>query len=504
MKKENNPQKTNNEENNNEKQLIVKKKKRELTRGRWLVSGIATILLVAIIISVYILVNILLENVTLPEFDLTENKVYSLSEETKTKLKNLGNEVKITLINYQENDSVTNFAEKYKGLNNNIKVEKINDITSRKDLMEEYSLDAESQLIIINSGENEKTLREYDLYTYDYSTYETIDTTEEAFTNAIVEVITENKPKVYFMSNHIQYDVDKYFPTIIKLMKEDANEVDKIDILSFGSVPEDCNTLIITTLAEDITEFEKDKIIEYINRGGELLILSGPNMTGKNLSNFHEILNQYGVSMEEGIVFEGNSSNMLYGYPDFIVEKMQSSSLTKKVNMNLSICLADSASIKFDSDKKEELNVEFEELVSTSNKAFRRTDLTVNTPSRVDSDSEQGKLVVGAIANKTIDENNNSKLIIFGNELFASSMSVTLNGYNYYISELYNNTDIVLNSIAYLNEREDTITIRKSYDTVTYTATQLQHNIIMIIIFTIPVIIIIVGIIVWQVRRRKK
>ena len=370
--------------------------------------------------------------------------------------------------------------------------------------MEKYSLDTESQLIIINSGENEKTLREYDLYTYDYSTYETIDTTEEAFTNAIVEVITENKPKVYFMSNHIQYEVDKYFYTIIELMKEDANEVDKVDILSFGSVPEDCNTLIITTLAEDITEFEKDKIIEYINRGGELLILNGPNMTGKNLSNFYEILNQYGVSMEDGIVFEGNSSNMLYGYPDFIVEKMQSSSLTQKLNMNLSICLADSASIKFNSDKKEELNVEFEELVATSNQAFRRTDLTINTPSRVESDSAQGKLVVGAIANKTIDENNNSKLIIFGNELFASSMNVTLNGYNYYISELYNNTDIVLNSIAYLNEREDTITIRKSYDTVTYTATQLQHNIIMIIIFTIPLIIIIVGIIVWQVRRRKK
>jgi len=70
--------------------------------------------------------------------------------------------------------------------------------------------------------------------------------------------------------------------------------------------------------------------------------------------------------------------------------------------------------------------------------------------------------------------------------------------------ELYNNEDAVLNSIAYLNEREDIITIRKGYDVVTYTATQLQHNIIMAIIFIAPLIIIIIGIIVWQHRRRKK
>ena len=70
--------------------------------------------------------------------------------------------------------------------------------------------------------------------------------------------------------------------------------------------------------------------------------------------------------------------------------------------------------------------------------------------------------------------------------------------------KLYNNYDVVLNSIAYLNEREDIITIRKDYDTVAYTATELQNNIVMAIIFIIPLVIIIIGIIVWQVRRRKK
>ena len=72
-----------------------------------------------------------------------------------------------------------------------------------------------------------------------------------------------------------------------------------------------------------------------------------------------------------------------------------------------------------------------------------------------------------------------------------------------YTVSLYNNSDMILNSVSFLNEREDTITIRKNSDEVTYTVSELQNNIIMAIIFTIPVLIIILGIVVWL-RRRKK
>ena len=494
------------------KELTVKKKEKQKISNRFfsfiknklLTNTMATILLIIVIIDVYILANIALKNVTLPEFDFTENKVYSLSEETKTKLKNLDQEVLITLINYAENETVIKFVEKYIILNKNIDIEEINDLASRKDLMEEYSLETTDTLIIISSGENEVTLSEWDLYTYDYSTYETIDRTEEAITNAIVEVTTRNKPKIYFMSNHAAYQVDKYFSTIMSSMEEDANEVGTIDLLTQGSVPEDCDTLVITTLSEDITEFERDEIIKYINKGGEILILNGPDIAGKSLPNYQNVLNQYGVNIEDGVIFEGNSSNMLYGYPDFIIEKMSNNSLTENLNMNLSVCLADAASIKLDTEKAEELKVEYEELVYTSKNAFIRTDLTAGTATRTDKDSATGEFVVGAIINKKIDENNNSKLIIFGNELFASDMPIQLSGYQYHIAELYNNEDVVLNSIAFLNEREDTITIRKSYDAVNYTATEMQHNIIMVIIFILPLSIIIFGIIVWQIRRRKK
>ena len=66
------------------------------------------------------------------------------------------------------------------------------------------------------------------------------------------------------------------------------------------------------------------------------------------------------------------------------------------------------------------------------------------------------------------------------------------------------NKDLVLNSIAYLSDREEDITVRKSTGSITYTATEQENRIILAIITIVPLLIIIVGIVVWIRRKRKK
>ena len=160
--------------------------------------------------------------------------------------------------------------------------------------------------------------------------------------------------------------------------------------------------------------------------------------------------------------------------------------------------------ITFNEEKLEELGVKQETLATTSSKSYVRTNLNQQSPSRTSQDGEEESCIVAAIATKTIEEGKTSKLIIYGNELFAMDMQVQMNGYPMTTVSLYNNKDLILNSIAYLNEREDTITIRKDYETVRYTVTEQQNTIIMTIIFALPIAIIIAGIVVWQVRRRKR
>ena len=142
-------------------------------------------------------------------------------------------------------------------------------------------------------------------------------------------------------------------------------------------------------------------------------------------------------------------------------------------------------------------------LLTSGSSSYFRTDLTDGSDTINDTD-EQGEFTVGAEIQKKIDDTTTSTLIVYSNAVFASDARI-VSGENYINAVLvYNNKDLVLNSIAYLNQREDSITIRKNTGTVTYTATQQEDTIIRIIIFTVPAVIVLVGIIVWQVRSRKK
>ena len=58
-------------------------------------------------------------------------------------------------------------------------------------------------------------------------------------------------------------------------------------------------------------------------------------------------------------------------------------------------------------------------------------------------------------------------------------------------------------AVAYLTKREDTLTIRKDMKNTTYAATVNENRIILTIIFAVPIIIIIIGIVVWNIRKRK-
>ena len=73
-----------------------------------------------------------------------------------------------------------------------------------------------------------------------------------------------------------------------------------------------------------------------------------------------------------------------------------------------------------------------------------------------------------------------------------------------YALDFYNNEDLATNSIAYLTDRDNMITIRKDVEQSTYTVTEQQNTIILSIIFAIPAVIVVIGIVVWIIRRRKK
>lgn len=488
---------------------IVKTKEKKSSNEvikKWLSKTSLTIILIAIIIGAYVAINLLTEKANLSDIDLTKDKIFTLSETSKTIIHNINQDVEIILVKMDTySQSVVDFAYKYKKENDKIKITEVSNVTKYPELTAEYNLTENTYEIIVRSGKEEKIISTSDLYTYDYSTGEEKDLTEEAITNALLSVTTENKPKLYFVSGHND-NLEYYLTDFKKKLEDEANTVESLDLLTTAKVPDDCSALVITTLNNDLKTVERDAILKYIKAGGKIILFTDANVAKTNMPNFQKVLDEYGVSISEGIMIEQDTSKMLSGSPSAIIVTVnEGSSVTDKINMSMNACFINSGKINLaDDEKMEKLGVTSEILATTSDKAFYRSDLSISTTSKVSGD-EEGKAVVGALLTKKIDDDKTSKLIVYSNNVFITNMQVAINSQYYiYAYELYNNQDLALNSISYLTGREDTILIRKDTEVSTYTVTEKQQIIILTIIFAVPVLIVIAGIIIWQVRRRRK
>lgn len=460
------------------------------------------IILLVMILAIYVGINIGIESLNINDVDFTKDKLYTLSESSKNILNNISQEVEITLVNLEIAEDIMDFAKLYEKESDFITINYINDITKDPLLTSQYNLTVDTYAVIVNSGDREKYVDANDFYYYDYLTGDETLLTEEVLTNAILDVIIEVKPKIYFLAGQ-SISSEVTFNTFKETLTNEANEIEDLDILAVESVPEDCTVLVITTLTQDILEVEANAIIDYINKGGKIALFSDANILGIDTPNFQKVLDIYGFSISEGVLLEQDTSRMLMNSPyGMIVSPSQYTQITKE--LNLTACLFIPGVINsLDYYELEELDVSMTSLISTYGTTFYRTDLTIETPYKTE-DEEDVYATVGALFEKQIEEDVKSSIIVFSEGTFMSDNYVMLG--NSYVNciDLYNNKDVALNTISYLSGRDDTITLRKEIERTTYTVTETQKQIVLTVIFTIPCIIIFAGVVVWVVRRRKK
>ena len=491
-------------------------------KKKWLINGTKTLILVLLIIVAFIAINVWVQSLDLTPIDLTEEKLYTLTDESKEKVKDIDKDVNIYFVGYSDDDSNLSLAKQYKNANERITAEAVN-AENRPDLAEKYGIETDSSGIIVECGDHSKVLTEDDLYTYDSSSYEQVSIAEEKLTSAILSVTADKIPKVYFLKGYSDFSLDQNMYYLSIYLENEIMEVNTLNILSTGNVPDDCDTLVITSPIKDFDDVATTAITDYINKGGNILWLNAAMATSVDLPNVNKILALYGVEpFEVGIIRETDTSKMISGSPDLIIPNLGYSEITEDLYSE-GLIFANPTKINIDEDALAGLNVEQTNILTTSENSYFRNNFNNSSDSPAEGE-ETASFVVGAQLEKTVQEATStevteettegveptegtpeitSTLIIYGENSFASDYTLTQNS-QYPLIELAYNKDLVLNSLAYLTDREQDITVRKTTSTVTYTATEQQDTIVRIIIFAVPAVIILVGLIVWQKRRRKK
>ncbi len=496
-------------------------------KKKWLIKGTTTVILIAILIAIFVLINVLVKKWDPQAIDCTTSRDFTLTEESKNRVKDIDKDVNIYFVGWDgiEQSEMASYynglseqyelAKQYSKANSKIKVKTV-DTTKNLELAKKYNVSNEDYSIIVESGKNSRTLTIGDLVTYDEN-YNTTIVAEQKITSAIINVTSEKIPKVYFLTGYTSFDLSEegYMSLFKEYLENEVLTYESLNILNTQKVPDDCDTLIIMTPEKDFDEITANSIIKYIKKGGNILWFNGVYTEDTNYKNVNKVLAEYGVNgFEKGVVYETDSNNIILGYPTCFKPTIEDSTVLKDVKASMGAIFLNPTKININEDKLEELKVEETHLIESG-----ETTYFTKKMSSKNNEDEKGPFVLGAELEKTISEAVEStdekeakdavvsKLIIFSDDFFISDEILQdTSGNQYPVIYLGNNADVALNSIAHLTNNDQEITIRKSYsDSVTsFVPTDKEKGIILVIIFIVPILIIVFGIVVWILRRRKK
>lgn len=221
-----------------------------------IVSKLFTWLVVLALIATFIGLNFWIQSVDLPEIDVTANKIYTLTDESKKALETIDQDIKIYVFGMEEKASVVGLIKQYCAVNDKITYEMLSN-ESNLAKVQEFGLEDGYAIVVIESGESKKIINaSTEFHTYDYTTYAEIDTTEQTLTNSILNLSIENKPKVYFLNGHGEFGIETETGTaelgiLATFLKNEAFEVQSLNLATAGAVPEDCDTLVIMSQNAD-------------------------------------------------------------------------------------------------------------------------------------------------------------------------------------------------------------------------------------------------------------
>ena len=487
-----------------------------------IVSKMMTILIVLALIAAFIGLNVWVSSLDLPEIDVTSNKIYTLSDASKKALESIDQYIKIYVFGIDENDSVVGLIKQYCEANDKISYEMLSS-ESNLAKVQEFELEDGYSIVVIESGESKKIIdASAEFHSYDYTTYAEVDTTEQTLTNSILGLSVENKPKVYFVEGHDEFG-EKELGVLTTYLKNEAMEFETVNLMTTGKVPDDCDVLAIMSPATDFLENETQAVIDYINKGGNIFLTQDVLSQDSQFVNFKRILDLYGVSVENGYILETDSSRVVSNYPYIFKPEVSSSNeITSDIYSDSYMWFAYAEKLNFISaEELENLNVTYEELLGTTDSAVFVTDFSSDA-STAASTAQTGHCTVSALVTKTISEGTStsneeqeqtensdavkSELVIVANGRFITDYVVSEISNQYPLSYLGSNKDFAINAISFLSNKENGLTIRKDMAGTSYvfTASEKQNKIVLAIIFAIPVIILLIGIIIWKQRKKRK
>ena len=419
------------------------------------------------------------------EVDLTKDKVFTLSDQTQKVLKELPEAVTVTAFyrkDEAEGDALRDLVGRYKSFTDRLKLELINP-EIHPDKVAQYKVTEQSSRIIIESRGQESRIKEI---------------SEEALTNAIIQVGTKEKKKFYFTQGHGEPNLTGETPDAlrdtIKDLRSEGYDTDTVNLVEKQAVPADTAVLMVVGPHNAFFAPEVALIEDHLRKGGKMVLMVEPGV----VTGLENLLRNYNLELGNNTIMDATQFGRLLGQgPDAAIVLEYAEHPAVKAMEGQATVFKSARSVT--RTKALDTAVTTTELAFSNQRSWGETRVEAGDWQWNDGEM-RGPVPLMAVSTRSTKEvegkkSDETRLLVIGDAEVAGNQ----------FRVLASNRDLLLNVVAYVVEEENKISIRpKQRGASRIQLTPGQAS--MIAFFALdgmPVSLLSLGLAVWLVRRRR-
>lgn len=471
-------------------------KRRYSVSVKHLKRGAFSVALIVVTTVAVIAANLLLRQVPAEytEFDVTKERLYSLSEDSFRVMDGLQEDVTIYVLSTESgmNQDVVQTLNRYQNYSKHITVEYV-DVSSNPAFAAQYTdaaVNARSLIVVsdrrskyIDVNDLYQTELSYETYAYEMTGFDA----EGQITSALNYVTMDDMPKVYLLEGHGERSLEEGFLSVLAKLNI---EYQTLNLLTTDQVPDDAKGLIINAPTADLSADDTEKIRQYLDGGGDGLFVY--SYSREALPNYESLFADYHVTMADGMVVEQDMDyyyqNMLYLLPEVMYDEMTASVYDSYVFVPYA------GGIVIDGEAEESGEVCY--LLKTTEDAFARLNPDEVTEGEKTADDIDGPFALGARATRQTEGGESTVVVYSSAEIFSEAADTIVAG---------NNKKLFEDAVRSFGTVENgvSIPVKRYYDGIlTVPASEfLLAGLLMVL--ALPIGLLVAGFVIWMQRRKQ-
>jgi ABC-type uncharacterized transport system involved in gliding motility auxiliary subunit len=413
-------------------------------------------------------------------WDLTPNKKYSLSDQTKKILKDLNRDVTVYVF-----DRERSFGE-------------------RRDLLGMYSSATRHVAVRYVDPDRQPGLaRQYGVRTYGTIVvaagdrhFEAQGDNEEGISNALIRVL-KGQRGIYFVQGHGERNLESTdregYDRFRKSLETENYQVQSLLLMQKMAIPADCSILVVAGPQNDYLPQEVDAIKKYLEGGGRALLMLD---AGVELPNLAKLLSDWNVKVRSDLVIDMNPVAQIFGTSPAmpLIIKYGSSPIVQPLSNRVTLFPLPRS---FEVGKEYKSGLSVDSLCDSSADSYGVTDFNPKMekvafrPGK-DLKGPLSVAVAGALSGSG-EKKAEGRFVALGTSMLAANNFLGFQS----------NRDFVMNSVNWLSADVDLISVRpqpQEFQQLNLTVRQMRQ-VFVLGVLGLPLLIVIMGASVWWQRR---